>query len=182
MQPHHSDIIQYLRLSLKKRKILTIDGPAGSGKSTLAEQLRSECESQGLSTQIIHMDDIYNGWDRALSEDLTQALLAIIRGFFGGVISFQKFDWQENRFQRTITFASPEVLILEGVGSGQREIRNSVTASIWIEADPDVAFERVISRDGEKIRPFMEKWLVSQELHFQRERTKSAAQFLFSGD
>jgi uridine kinase len=128
------------------------------------------------------MDDLYNGWDCALSEDLTKTLLEIIGGFFAGEISFLKFDWKENRFRETITHPSPELLILEGVGSGQAAIRPSVTSSIWIEADPDVAFGRVISRDGEEIRPFMEKWRILQELHFQREKTKSAAQFLISSN
>ncbi len=44
-------------------KIVVIDGPAGSGKTTLANSLSGLLEN----CPIIHMDEIYEGWENALS-------------------------------------------------------------------------------------------------------------------
>ena len=44
-------------------KIIVIDGPAGSGKTTLAKSLSRLLEN----CPIIHMDEIYDGWENALS-------------------------------------------------------------------------------------------------------------------
>jgi pantothenate kinase-related protein Tda10 len=44
-------------------KIIIIDGPAGSGKTTLAKSLSGLFEK----CPIIHMDEIYQGWENALS-------------------------------------------------------------------------------------------------------------------
>ena len=179
-QSPHKGFLESLELRKGERKILSIDGPAGSGKTTLANEVASYAVDHGFSVEIIHMDDLYNGWDRALGEDLTKTLQKIVKSFLSGVseeISYRKFDWHENQFKEEVSITCPQLLILEGVGSGQQSIRNFIDYSIWIEVAPDIAFERVLARDGEALRPYMEKWIPRQEEHFLREGTKSAADY-----
>ena len=162
-------------------KILTIDGPAGAGKTTLAKQLSQSLESGGASVRVIHMDDLYNGWGGALTQSLTASLIKITDGWSSGRISYKLYDWEENNFTHVREFESPDFLILEGVGSGQSAIRERIACSIWIEMDPQLAIARVITRDGEKVRPFLEQWLIDQSEHFFQEKTASAADYAIDG-
>jgi len=163
------------------RHILTIDGPAGSGKTTLAAELERDFVEEGFTVEVIHMDDLYNGWHDAFGESLTQSLKNIVDGYIEGRIHYVKYNWQIGDFSGPISLNSPYILILEGVGSGQSAIRPHIFASIWIEIEASIAFERVIARDGEVIRPYMEQWQLDQASHFQREETKGAADYQIDG-
>ena len=61
-----------------ERPIIAIDGPAGAGKTTLATNIHLALYPNYTST-IIHMDDLYNGWDKALSSELTEVLTQIAK-------------------------------------------------------------------------------------------------------
>jgi len=158
--------------------LITIDGPAGSGKTTLAEVIHENLAKGGESVATIHMDDLYAGWDLALSSELTQSLEQILTAYFErGRIQIPQYDWLEERFSSPLTINSPNVLILEGVGSGQKITRDSADIKLWIEAPREIAFARVLERDGENIRPQMQQWQVRESAHFLEEGTKSAADY-----
>jgi uridine kinase len=53
----------------KSRPVIAIDGPAGAGKTTLAQEIFRAFSTKS-SVQVIHMDDLYDGWGNALSSDL----------------------------------------------------------------------------------------------------------------
>ena len=164
-----------------KSHLITIDGVAGCGKTTLAGECEEFLRGQGFTVETIHMDDLYNGWGDALTASLTKKLTAIIEGFTSGIVTVDQYDWIKNTFIEPRIFISPDILILEGVGSGQKSIRNDVALSIWIDMDARTAFERVISRDGEGVRPYMNQWLMDQEAHFQAEGPRGAADYCIDG-
>lgn len=164
-----------------EKRILTIDGPAGAGKTTFATELSLRIRLSGFTVETIHMDDLYNGWERALTEDLSRTLLSIVSQYRTAEVTYKMYDWHKKSYETVKTFASPEVLILEGVGSGQRSIRNESDLALWIEAEPDVALQRVIERDGEEIRPFMKQWLLDQAAHHAKEETQGAADYCIDG-
>lgn len=66
----------------KERPIIAIDGPAGAGKTTLAHEIFLAL-STSASVQVIHMDDLYDGWDNALSGDLTKVLSYLVEQHLG---------------------------------------------------------------------------------------------------
>ena len=158
--------------------LITIDGPAGSGKTTLAEVIHENLAKGGESVATIHMDDLYAGWDLALSSELSQSLEQILKAYFERrQIQIPQYDWLKERFSSPLTIDSPNVLILEGVGSGQKITRDSSDIKLWIEAPREIAFARVLERDGENIRPQMQQWQVRESAHFLDEGTKSAADY-----
>jgi len=162
------------------RPIIAIDGPAGAGKTTLASNLQLVLYPQHTA-RVIHMDDLYDGWDNALTEHLSDVLISITTSHRAGKeISYSPYDWLQRSFLPPQTFPSTDILILEGVGSGQRAIRNSLTALIWMEIDIASGFERVVQRDGELIKDEMKKWLRTQEQHFSVEGTDKAADFVLT--
>lgn len=158
---------------------LAIDGVAGSGKTTLASRLCSDLKS----CQVVHMDDLYEGWNDPLSQRLTAKVIRELLEPFNQQIPirYQKFDWILNRFDKFEDLKTSNILILEGVGSGQREFRKYLSKTIWVEYDPSQGFDRVIARDGEGIRGEMVNFLLDQNKHFIAELTKNASDYTISG-
>jgi len=160
--------------------IIAIDGPAGAGKTTLASTLSLALSPQ-MSTTVIHMDELYPGWENALGDELTKTLTWLTSCHKAKKpLLYSSFNWIANEFNPPKSHASTQLLILEGVASAQLPIEESLATSIWLDLDPEIGFRRVIERDGENISLEMKKWLVTQEQHFAADRTKERCEFLLS--
>lgn len=176
----HMNTLEEVLASLKSLAtpaIITIDGPAGAGKTTLAEILKSELRQIKVSVEIIHMDDLYDGWVNALGSKLARALEDIIAQSESKEIIHPIFNWVEGRYTRVRSIPKPQVLILEGVGAGRSEIREKVDLSIWVEIEPELGIRRAIERDGDEIAPYMPKWSENQSHHFAEHHTLENASF-----
>jgi uridine kinase len=164
----------------QSKSVISIDGPAGAGKTTLAQNLALALSLE-MKVQVIHMDDLYDGWDNALGLQLTETLRHIVATHQGGKeVSFSRFDWATSSFNDAQTIPAADLIILEGVGSGQSAIRDDLAALLWIDIDHAEGLKRVISRDGESIESQMNKWLSQQEQHFAHEGTQNAADFVLT--
>lgn len=160
--------------------IIAIDGPAGAGKTTIAEDLYLAL-SLSKSTAIIHMDDLYNGWDHALDEDFVEVLSEIVRCFKDSKpLMVRKYDWFKSEFGEIQEIAPSQILILEGVGAGSLEIQNQLTALIWMEIEPELGLSRVLARDGEIVANQMQKWLSTQQQYFSQHSPREKADFILS--
>ena len=163
-----------------KQPILAIDGPAGAGKTTLAEHL-SAALALKYAVAIIHMDDLYNGWDNAFDFHLKDALISIVEAHRAKrEISLSRFDWHKNEYGAAEKLAPADLLILEGVGSSHSAIRQHLTASILIDVDRNIGLERVLHRDGDALSDQMNTWLTVQENHFREERSEASADFVLT--
>ena len=162
-------------------RIIAIDGPAGAGKSTLAARISSTYPSS--STAIIHMDDLYAGWDDALTTTLTKNLeLNIARpASQGKSIEYRKYDWLGKKYGDFIRLSTPELLILEGVGSGQKAIRKYLDQLIWIDIEPEVGISRVLQRDGDYLETEMRVWQMRESEHFREDNTRDCATIRIDG-
>ena len=160
--------------------VIAIDGPAGAGKTTLAHDIKLAL-AQSYAITEIHMDDLYDGWDNALTTQLSDVLTHLVTAHKKSLpISLSSYDWHAGAFSPVAEIAKSELLILEGVGSGQRAIRDSLTALIWIDIDATEGLVRVLQRDGNEIENRMRKWLTTQEQHFAVEGTQNAADFVLT--
>ena len=160
--------------------IIAIDGPAGAGKTTLASTIFLALSPQ-ISTTVIHMDELYPGWQSALSEELTKTLTWLTSCHKAKKpLLYSSFNWATNEFHEPQSRPSTHLLILEGVASAQLPIEESLATSIWLDLDPLVGYQRVIDRDGANISREMTQWLVMQEQHFAADRTKERCEFLLS--
>lgn len=160
--------------------IIAIDGPAGAGKTTLAHDIALALARRYSITEI-HMDDLYDGWEKALSPQLTDVLKDLVCAHKASTpISISMYNWNVGNFSPATLLKESELLILEGVGSGQLAIRDSLSVLIWIDIEDLQGMTRVLERDGLAIETQMHKWLVTQKQHFASQGTQNAADFVLT--
>jgi uridine kinase len=164
-------------------KIVTIDGPAGSGKTTLANELSSELENATGVMSVVHLDELYEGWDEALGQKLFDRIeawiLAPIR--HGLDLKFLKYDWHQGKYASWSESPLTPIVIIEGVGSGHSALREYVSQAIWVEADEQLLLDRVVQRDGEAIREEMLIWKSRERAYFDLHDVKRAAHIHMQG-
>ena len=176
----YHDLLQHLRsLDSASSIIIGIDGVAGSGKTTLSLNLQKDLGN----SQIIHMDDLYEGWSdplsAALSERVVKQILEPITS--NESATYDRFNWAKKLFDEQIKIVPSKYVILEGVGAGQKYFRNYLTNLIWVSCDPKTGFERVLARDGQHLRNQMIIFLKDQNKHFEIEKTDLASDYNYSG-
>jgi uridine kinase len=158
-------------------RLICVDGPAGSGKTTLAAAI-----SERSGAPVIHMDDLYPGWDGLPKvADQLESLLRPLAA--GGAGSYRRYDWHEGRLAETVTVTAPpaELLVLEGVGSGSRVVADLVTVLVWVEAPYDLRMRRGIERDGDAFEPYWLAWAEAERTHFTAEGTRARADLILDG-
>ncbi len=160
--------------------LIAIDGRAGAGKTTLAASFYEEL-SVDKTVAVIHMDDLYDGWENALSERLTQTLESIVKSHQSKVaFEIDIFNWQSMSFDSKRVIHPVDILILEGVGAGQKVVRDAGATLYWLDIDAEVGIQRVLNRDGNQIASQMKQWQIAQEIHFLRDKTRENAEHIQS--
>ena len=157
--------------------LLAIDGPAGAGKTTYASKLEAEL-SQHATVKVIHMDDLYNGWENALSNALSEILDRITTAHLAGRgFVIKKFNWHTMQFDAEENISLTDYLIIEGVGAAQQIVRDSGATTYWLDIEPEIGLQRVLDRDGAHIEVQMRRWQVEQDKHFGRDETRENCEF-----
>jgi uridine kinase len=160
--------------------LIAIDGRAGAGKTTLAASFFEEL-SADKTVAVIHMDDLYDGWENALGERLTQTLESIVKSHQSKVaFEIDIFNWQSMSFDSKRVIHPVDILILEGVGAGQKVVRDAGATLYWLDIDAEVGIQRVLNRDGNQIASQMKQWQIAQEIHFLRDKTRENAEHIQS--
>jgi uridine kinase len=178
-----SELVDKVNESSKKcgqTKIIVIDGPAGSGKTTLAKSLSGLLEN----CPIIHMDEIYDGWENALSPKTSQDLVEwVINPLLESrSIEFVKYDWYLEKRIEKVVINLPKVLIIEGVGSSSFEISKHASLKLWIEVNKETGINRVLTRDGQQIQEQMKKWQSQESKFFIENNSKENSDIWIDGD
>jgi len=123
------------------------------------------------------MDDLYEGWANALGVHLTLALETIVNAHqLNETFEIEIFNWESMNFDSTQRIEPVEILILEGVGAGQKVVREAGATVHWLDIDLEVGIARVLKRDGNQIAKQMKQWQIDQELHFMSDKTRENAQ------
>ncbi len=167
------DLVRSRPPTLGAGRLVCIDGPAGSGKTTLADAVASLAPG----TTVVHMDDLYDGWDGLprVAEQLAGLLAPLARGETG---SYRRYDWLAGHYAESVTVTPGDLLVVEGVGSGVARVAHLTTALAWVEAAEGVRLRRGLARDGEAMRPQWERWQVAEQALFARDRIQERADLL----
>ncbi len=150
-------------------RLVCVDGPAGSGKSTLAREVATLA-----GATVVRLDDLYPGWGglfavEAVVLDLLRPLAA------GRPGSYRRYDWHAQEYQEEHRVDPVPVLVLDGVGSGNRAWRDRVTTLVWVHAPADERLARAVARDGEEARERLVAWAADEERLYAEQRTCEAA-------
>ena len=164
--------------------IIAIDGPAGAGKTTLAEHL-SAALSLKYKVAIIHMDDLYLGWDglQAGVDYLMRFVLGPVAQVghslgAGPIASWQEYDWALGERNRWREFSGGTPLIIEGCGALSAAAAELANLRVWLDVPEPIRRERWTQREGHQ---FDDKWALwaAQELDFYaREKSAELADFV----
>jgi len=113
--------------------------------------------------------------------DLTNTLVEILENFVNGRSSIIKtFDWHKYCFNGLKEIQPAHSLIIEGVGAGQSLARTYATTLYWVETEPEIAFKRVLDRDGLDYENRIREWQIREAKHFIDERTREFADFIIT--
>lgn len=154
--------------------VVAIDGPAGSGKSSLAALV-----SARLSAPIVHMDDLFPGWDglAAAPALLTAQVLAPLQR--SEPAAFRRFDWAADRFAELVPVPPDDYLVVEGCGCSVGVARQYATVRVWLDAEHDERMRRGIARDGDMFAPHWERWARQEQAMYEADRTAAHAHLTF---
>ena len=145
------------------------------------DQTKLLLETQGEPFEVIHLDELYNGWDEALSEELFQRLSQLIAAQQAGkVTELAIYDWSAASFSGTREIKAVQLLIIEGVGSSNQLLQSNLTTSIWLDIEQGIGLARVLDRDGQEIHDQMIKWQKMESEYFVRDLTRERADFILS--
>ena len=150
-------------------RIVAVDGRSAGGKTTLAERLHGAVPSSA----VVHTDDV--AWHHAMfdwAEPMASGVLEPLRR--GAPVSFRPPGWDAGgRPGRLEVPGGLDLVVVEGVGSGRRELGHLVDALLWLQSDVVEAERRGLARDVasgvngdlEQATAFWHHWM-AEELPF----------------
>ena len=170
------DLVLTRKPTCGSTRVVAVDGPAGSGKTTLGDAVADDLRRRNVSTVVHHLDDQYEGWtglDGSLVVRLTEQVLAPLARHEPA--HWQRYDWHADRFDGWESFDPPQVLVVEGCGSGATDYDAYNTVLVWVEAGAEERIRRGVARAGEQVLPQWTAWMVSEQAHFAENDTESRA-------
>jgi len=176
--------------TLGRTRLVCVDGPAGSGKTTLGAALRrafrDAMRAQGTVVDrsrldLVHMDNLYEGWSgltAGMARMATDVVAPLARGEAG---RYRRYDWVRETLAETHQVAPVDVLVVEGVGSGNAAYAEAIHLLAWVETPPGLRLERGLLRDGEHMRDHWLAWRTQEAAMFTAHRTRERAQLRVDG-
>lgn len=168
---------------LAASRLVAVDGPSGAGKTHFAERLATAVtEATGTPVPVVHTDDLLDGWRDQLTfwPRLSDCVLGPLRAGQPG--RYQVYDWHAGRFSDQCRTVRPApVVILEGVTAARALIRPELSYAVFVTAPEAERVERVLGRDGEAVRPHLDRWRTIEERHFAAEATSRHADLRVDG-
>jgi hypothetical protein len=154
-------------------RLVCVDGPSAAGKTDLAARLGSALGDP----PVVHMDDLYDGWD-GLAEGVRR-LHALVFALADGPARYRRYDWSRAGYGAEVDLGEPPVLVVEGVGAGA--VAAQAVLVVWLETPEVVRYRRGMARDGEAYRPYWDRWAAQERAHYAEVPTRDAADVVVDG-
>ncbi|MCY7394924.1 MAG: 4-amino-4-deoxy-L-arabinose transferase [Nocardioides sp.] len=162
--------------TLGRGRLICIDGPGGAGKTTLATAV-SELEAD---TRVVHMDDLYDGWTGLAHVDgqLATLLEPLAAGRTG---HYRRYDWHARAYAETVEVEPTPLLVVEGVGSGDRATAHLAGVLVWVWVPAELRLARGLARDGAEMTVQWAAWMASEDQHHHGQRTADRTDVVVDG-
>jgi uridine kinase len=153
---------------LGQTRLIALDGRSGSGKTWLAGLLAAR-----LGAPLIHMDDLYPGWDGLLRSAQVLADWVVGPLANGRPARWRRYDWDLMRYAEWHATAPAPVIMLEGCGSIRAGLSAAYAARVWVDAPAAARRRRVRARaDWAMYQPHVARWADMEDRLYQAEQTR----------
>ena len=153
---------------LGRTRLIAVDGRSGAGKTWLAEVLAAP-----LGAPVIHMDDLYPGWDGLTEAAGPLAEWVIDPLSKGEPARWRRFDWDTMSYAEWHTAPPADVVVVEGCGSVRSALDAAYAARIWVDAPAAARRERLRARpDWAAYEPFARRWAAQEDQLYRTEHTR----------
>ncbi|MDO7869640.1 uridine kinase family protein [Nocardioides jiangxiensis] len=170
------------RPTLGAGRVVAVDGPSGAGKTTLAAAIEAAAPRH-LDVATLHLDDVYAGWHglASLGDDLHGLLTPLAEGRRS---TWHTWDWATDSPGGLREQDPVELLVLEGVGAGHRQVADLVTLLVWLDGPPDrldrslardVARHASAAADAAAYRARLVAWQQDEAAHYAVDATRERA-------
>ncbi len=184
------DLVEKI-LACQKQKgsaFVAISGLGGSGKTFLTKRL----EQRISDSRIIYVDDFYKTEQERGEIHSSQNIISncfdwdrienVIRLFQEGkAICYQKYNWEKNIREAWVEMHPKSITILEGIYALQERFLPYYDLSVWVDAPFDLRRQRIINRDQEWKRKWLDTWMEQDERYFLAEQPAQKADIIYSG-
>jgi uridine kinase len=163
---------------LKSGKVfaIAIDGKCGAGKSTLAEDIKKYLKANSFEISIIHLDSFIRPkkfrsyYSSPKDYDFERVLNEVLIPLKNGKRAlFDLYDWSSDSFKKQDIINPPTVLIIEGVNSCDKSLKDYMDFMIFVNLDKETRKQRVLKR-GDFTQKEFEVWSEAEdEIYKQRD-------------
>jgi hypothetical protein len=194
---------------LGRTRLVAVDGPSGAGKTVFAGRLAAALAALTPSpvgtdgsgggagsgggegsagthgcgkVPVLHTDDLLDGWADQLTfwPRLDEWVLAPLR--VGRPGRYRRYSWIRREFTpRWIPVPPAPVIIIEGVSSARAAITPELTLSVFVTAPAELRLDRVLTRDGATLLPYLTQWRRGELRHFAADATADRAGLVVDG-
>ncbi len=163
---------------VRRPVVVAIDGAAGAGKTTLASLVAAELGD----APVVHMDDLYPGWD-GLAEGISLLVKKVLRPASRGDRAwYARYDWLLQGYAETVIVPEHRYLVIEGVGSGCAAARDYADVRIWLEASESVREIRAKNRETGSFGANWDRWARQEREIFDVEHPLDQAHLVLQTD
>jgi len=184
--------------------LIAISGIDAGGKGYFTERLVGSLQAKGVRAVSVNVDAWLSLPDRRFGtsdppenyyhhtirfEEMFTETVFPLRDHRSLRVEINYADETATEYRRrSLQFDNVEVIVLEGIYLLKRSFQSYYDRSIWIECGFETALERAISRGQEglppeeTIRDYHTIYVPAQEIHFQRDDPRGAADLIVNND
>ncbi|MEO8851532.1 MAG: hypothetical protein ABI360_07355, partial [Allobranchiibius sp.] len=131
---------------------------------------------------VVHMDDLYPGWD-GLAEGISLLVKKVLRPASRGDRGwYARYDWLLQGYAETVIVPEHRYLVIEGVGSGCATARDYADVRIWLEASESVREARAKNRETGSFGTNWDRWARQEREMFDVEHPLDQAHLVLQTD
>ena len=152
---------------LGRTRLVAVDGRSGSGKTWLAAELATP-----LGAPVIHLDDLYPGWDGLTKAADVLAQWVIEPLSKGEPARWRRFDWDAMSYAEWHTTEAADVVVLEGGGSSVRAGRRLRGPDLGRSPGRSPAATAASAAGLDRLEPFARRWAELEDQLYRTEHTR----------
>lgn len=153
-------------------RLVTLDGRSGAGKTRLAGELATALGG----APVLHLDDLYPGWDGLAAAPPRAAKWIAAPLVAGRAARWRGWDWAADASGTWRETPWAPIVLLEGCGAGTAPLRPYTSTALWADAPARVRARRLRTRaDWSEYAPHHTRWTAQEDALYAADGTPGHA-------